>query len=361
MRCIKLGHVEGASIPFNIESHHDPSVNLLIFATGLLYKLVYFEKERSFAMKVFVFDPLWSGLITPENIQKINSSGCNVLNISQGSSLEECPELFSSDEEKVLAINPDYVGWKLSADQFKNIKNLKCIITQSTSYGWVDTSFAASQGIAVCNIRNFSTDAVADWATMMMLNLARKVPLLLKNDFPLNFGTDFETYRGINLKEKTAGIIGLGNIGSAIAERCEGLGMKVLYWNRTPKASNFKEVDIKEIFENSDVVFPCMADNKDTHGIIIDDMIHSLKPTAMLVSIVHKYYNHDLVLDMVRKNKLFGYGFEADPQSFGNCQGNVWAAPAYAWCTDGSMRKAMDLFVDAIVFASQDKYPNRVN
>jgi hypothetical protein len=39
MRCIKLGHVEGASIPFNIESHHDPSVNLLIFATGLIMSL----------------------------------------------------------------------------------------------------------------------------------------------------------------------------------------------------------------------------------------------------------------------------------------------------------------------------------
>lgn len=312
-------------------------------------------------MKVFVFDPLWSGLLTSENTQKINSSGCDVLNISAGSSLEECPELFSSEEDKVLAINPDYVGWKLSADQFKNIKNLKCIITQSTSYGWVDTSFAATQGIAVCNIRNFSTDAVADWAIMMMLNLARKVPLLLKDGFPLNFGTDFETYRGINLKGKTAGIVGVGNIGSAIAERCAGLGMYVQYWNRTSKPGKFKEVDLKEIFDVSDVIFPCMADNQDTHGIITDDMISRMKTNAMLVSIVHKYYNHDLVLDLVKQDKLFGYGFEADPQSFGSYQGNVWAAPAYAWCTDGSMRKAMDLFVDAIVLASQGKYPNRVN
>jgi lactate dehydrogenase-like 2-hydroxyacid dehydrogenase len=317
-------------------------------------------------MKVFVFDPLWSGLLTPENTLKLNSSGCDVLNIAQGSSLEECPELFSSDEEKVLAINPDYVGWKLSADQFKDIKNLKCIITQSTSYGWVDTSFAAAQGIAVCNIRNFSTDAVADWATMMMLNLARKIPLLFKNDFPLNFGTDFETYRGINLKGKTAGIIGLGNIGTAIAERCAGLGMQVLYWNRTSKTVKFEEATIKRIFETADVIFPCMADSDEARDLITEELIYSLKPSSIMVNIVHKdkgraENNHNLILQLVKNHKLFGYGFEADPQSFTNYQGNVWAAPAYAWCTDGSMRKAMDLFVDAIVYASQGKYPNRVN
>ena len=123
----------------------------------------------------------------------------------------------------------------------------------------------------------------------------------------------------------------------------------------------FKEADIKGIFETSDVIFPCMADNKDTDGIITDEMISSIRPTAMLVSIVHKYYNHDLVLELVKQNKLFGYGFEAEPKSFSNYQGNVWAAPAYAWCTDGSMRKAMDLFVEAIIFASQGKYPNRIN
>lgn len=253
------------------------------------------------------------------------------------------------------------MGWKLPAEKFRNIKNLKCIITQSTSFGWIDTSFAASQNIAVCNIRNFSTDAVGDWAIMMMLNLARKIPLLLKNNFPLNFGTDFETYRGVNLQGKTAGIIGLGNIGTTIAERCMGLGMHVLYWNRTPKENKFKEAGLKEIFENADVIFPCMADNKNTHDVISDEMLHAMRSDAILVSIAHKYYNHDLVLDMVKQERLLGYGFEAEPNSFGKYQGNVWAAPAYAWCTDGSMRKSMDFFVDAIISASQGRYPNRIN
>ena len=238
---------------------------------------------------------------------------------------------------------------------------LKCIVTQSTSYGWIDTDYAKNHGIAVCNIRNFSTDAVADWAIMMMLNLARKVPLLIKAKFPLDFSTDFSTYQGVNLKGKTAGIIGLGNIGRAIAERCHGLGMNVIYWNRSPKDTPWKETALPDLLKTSDVIFPCMADTEQTHQIMTDDLLKSMKPSAIMASIVHKYYNHDLVLDLVRSGALYGYGFEADPSSFDKYEGNVWAGPAYAWCTKGSMEKAMDLFVEAIINAATRQYPTRVN
>ena len=311
--------------------------------------------------RIFVFDPLWSGLLSAENKQDLNRAGCEITHIAKGSSLAECPELFSDKADKVLAINPDYVGWKLAAAQFQDIKNLRCIITQSTSYGWIDTEFASSKNIAVCNIRNFSTDAVADWAIMMMLNLARRIPLLIKAGFPLNFDSDFVTFRGINLKGKTAGIVGLGNIGAAIAERCAGLGMRALYWNRSAKYTPWIRADLTEIFSSADVVFPCLADTPQTKEIITDQMLGKILPSAMMVSIVHKSYNHALVLDQVKNNQLFGYGFEASAQSFQQYPGNVWAAPAYAWCTDGSMRKAMDAFVDAIVQAANGRYPNRVN
>lgn len=87
-----------------------------------------------------------------------------------------------------------------------------------------------------------------------------------------------------------------------------------------------------------------------------------MKSDAIFVSIVHKYYNHALLLDMVKQGKLFGYGFEDDkPGLFNNYEGNIWAVPAYAWCTDGSLAKSMDLFVEAIVNASNQSFPNRVN
>jgi lactate dehydrogenase-like 2-hydroxyacid dehydrogenase len=312
-------------------------------------------------MKVYVFDPLWPNLITSENKALLDNAGVEVILTTEIKPLSECKDLFMNKDEKILAVNPDYVDWSLPSDKFKNIHNLKCIITESTSYGWIDTKYAAEQNIPVVNIRNFSTDAVADWAVMMMMNLMRKVSLLIKQGFPLNFSSDFQTYQGMNLKNKKVGIIGLGNIGTAISERCKGLGMDVSYCSKHEKKTNLRFSDVKTIFETCDVVFPCMADNDETRRIITDDMLKSMNPRSILVSITHAIYNHELVLKLVSDYNLFGYGFEAPPLSFNNYKGNVWACPAYAWCTDGSMRKSMDLFVDAIVNAVKNSYPNQVN
>ena len=312
-------------------------------------------------MKAFVFDPLWQQLVSSVHKEKLNNAGIELSVTTEIKELKANKDLFSGQGSKILAVNPDYVDWSLPADAFKDISGLKCIITQSTSYGWIDTNYAKSHGIAVCNIRNFSTDAVADWAVMMALNVVRKVPLLIKEKFPLDFAGDFSKYQGMNLKGKTVGIVGLGNIGQAIAERCQGLGMNVIYWNRSPKETAWKKADLQELFKTSDIIFPCMADNEQTHQVITDDLLKSIKQSAILSCIAHKYYNHELVLQRVKSGELYGYGFEADPAKFDTYQGNVWAAPAYAWCTNGSMEKAMDLFVEAMVNASAQKYPTKVN
>lgn len=51
----------------------------------------------------------------------------------------------------------------------------------------------------------------------------------------------------------------------------------------------------------------------------------------MLVSVVHGLFDENVVLGMVARGRLFGFGFEAEPNDFMNYIGNVWAAPAYAW------------------------------
>lgn len=309
-------------------------------------------------MKAFVFDPLWASLINKEHEAKLSSAGVEIVLSFEIKPLAEKSELYEGSEERLLCLNPDYVDWALKADAYSTVPNLKAIITASTSFGWIEDNGSTP----IVNIRNFSTDAVAEWSIMMMLNLARRTPLMIKNDFPLNFGSDFQTYQGKNLLGKKAGIIGLGNIGSAIAKRCEGLGMEVSYWSKSDKTNNYNSTDLETLFKQSDVIFPTMAENTETEKIITDELLSSMKSDAIFVSIVHKYYNHTLLLDMVKQNMLFGYGFEDEkPGLFKNYEGNIWAVPAYAWCTDGSLAKSMDLFVEAIVNASKQSFPNRVN
>lgn len=312
-------------------------------------------------MKAFIFDPLWDELITDDLLEKLKSSGLELVITKAIAPLSDCKELFDGDEERILCLNPDYVSWKLLADDYKGIPNLKAILGAATSFSWVDMSYAGSHQIPVCNIRNFSTEAVAEWAITMMFNLARQTPRLIKDGFPLDFDKDFMKYRGVELYGKKAGIVGLGTIGSAIAKRCTGLGMNVLYWSKSPKTNNYQFKELAELFASSDIIFPTMALNDETKKLITPELLKSMKPSAMFISVVHDLFDEQLVLDMVKSSKLFGFGFEASPASFNQYEGNVWAAPAYAWVTDGSMNNSMTKWVENMIDAAQSKFPNKVN
>ena len=312
-------------------------------------------------MKAFIFDPLWDNLITDELSNQLKNSGLELVITKNIAPLSDNKALYEGSEERILCINPDYVGWKLSSDDYKNIPNLKAILGTATSFSWVDIAHANKANIPVCNIRNFSTQAVAEWTVAMMFNVARQTPRLIKDNFPLDFDKDFMKYRGVELQGKTAAIIGLGNIGSAIAQRLRGLGMNVVHWSKPAKQSEYEYRDLPELFATADVIFPTMALNDETKNLITSELLTSMKPSAMFISIVHEMFDEQLILDMVKNGKLFGFGYQTSPASFNKHEGNVWAAPAYAWVTDGSMHNVMVKWVENMVNASQNSFPNRIN
>lgn len=312
-------------------------------------------------MKAFIFDPLWDELLTDEISAKLKDSDLELIITKELAPLSDNEALFEGDEERILCLNPDYVSWKLLSADYKDIPNLKAILTASTGFEWIDQTIANERDIPVVNIRNFSTQAVAEWAVMMMFNLARQTPRLIKDNYPLDFDKDFMKYRGVQLKGKTAGIIGLGHIGSAIAEACKGLGMKVVYWSRSSTNDAYQRVELEELLKTADVIFPTAAKNADTSSLISQDNVRLIKNTAMLVDIAHGMFDQELILKMVADGDIFGYGFEAKAGEFTNFEGNVWAAPAYAWTTAESMHNSVVLWTDNMVSASKGEFPNRVN
>jgi glycerate dehydrogenase len=312
-------------------------------------------------MKAFIFDPLWPKLVDEQLERQLDESGVDVTVITDIKSLSETPELFEGKEERLLCLNPDYVGWKLKSDDYKDIPNLKGIITASTSFEWIENDVANERNIPICNIRNFSTQAVAEWAIMIMLNLTRQTPRLIKDNFTLDYDADFMKYRGAQIKGKTAGIIGLGHNGVAIAERCAGLGMNVVYWSHTSKNDPYQYVELDELMKTADVIFPTFAKNSETDTLLTERLLASVKPSAMIVDIIELDEARATILDMVKTGKLFGYGFEAKPATFSEYEGNVWAAPAYGWVTFESMYNGEMKLVENIVNAVKNDFPNRVN
>ncbi len=312
-------------------------------------------------MKAFIFDPLWDELITDELLSKLDTSGLELIVTKEIAPLSNCKALFEGNEERLLCLNPDYVSWKLPSSDYENIPNLKAILIASTGFEWVEQDVANKRDIPICQIVNFSTQAVAEWAVLMMFNLARQTPRLIKDDYPLDFDKDFMKYRGVQLKGKTAGIIGLGHIGSAIAEDCKGLGMNVIYWSKSSTNDDYEKVSLEHLMSSADVIFPTAAKNAETLALITDDHIKSMKKSAILVDIAHGLFNQEKILAMVAKGDLFGYGFEGKPSEFTKFEGNVWAAPAYAWTTYESMHNSVVLWTDNMVSATKNEFPTKVN
>jgi phosphoglycerate dehydrogenase-like enzyme len=312
-------------------------------------------------MKAFIFDPLWDNLVTDDLLEKIKSSGLEIVVKKDIAPLSECQELFEGDDDRLLCLNPDYVGWKLSNDDYKDIPKLKGIMTSSTGFEWIEQNVSIEKNIPICNIRNFSTQAVAEWAVMIMFNLARQTPRLIKDNFPLDFDKDFMKYLGVLLKGKTVGIIGLGHIGSAIAEVCSGIGMNVIYWSKNSTNNNYESVSLEKLMSKADVIFPTVAKNSDTLTLITDEHISSIKKSAIFVDIAHGLFDQEKVLAMVASGDLFGYGFEGGPNEFTKFEGNVWAAPAYAWATSDSMNNSEALLAENIISASKGEFPMKVN
>ena len=137
--------------------------------------------------------------------------------------------------------------------------------------------------------------------------------------------------------------------------------MEISYWSKNTKDERFKYEELNELFKTSDVIFPVVAQNPQTQGIITDEMLKSMKKSVIFVSDIHEVYNHQLLLDMVKNNEIYGYAFEAGPERFNEYEGNVFASPELAWCTDGSMKRNAIGWVKNIMDAVNGNFSERIN
>ena len=207
--------------------------------------------------------------------------------------LDNAPYLKEKDE-KILVVDPDWYNWNINANHLSKIKNLKGVCLATTAFDWIDLKYCKENNIVVTNIPKYSTDSVAEYAIFLMMALAKKFPMQLKKDYKMEYSKSMLT---TEIRNKTLGIIGLGTIGSNIAEMGNSLGMNVIYWNRTKKDCNYKSVDLETIFTTADFIMPTFATNEETKKLISDDLINKMNNNS-LINVINnpkEIYNHELL------------------------------------------------------------------
>lgn len=274
--------------------------------------------------------------------------------------LDEAPYL-TDEEEKILVVDPDWYDWDINANHLSKIKNLKGVCLSTTAFDWIDLDYCKNNNIVVCNIPKYSTDSVAEYGIFLMMCLAKKFSIQAKTDYKMDYSQYMLT---TEIRNKTAGIIGLGTIGSKIADICQALGMNVIYWNRSEKQNNYKKVDLETIFKEADFIFPAFATNEETGKLITDDLINAMNGNAFInvVNNPRELYNHDLLLNRAEKEEI-SYAFElyGNEKKMYEYKGNIMATAPYAFYTKEAIDRLVAIWCDNVINLVNDKPQNIVS
>lgn len=157
---------------------------------------------------------------------------------------------------------------------------VKYISTRSIGYDHIDVSYAESVGIRVGNVA-YSPDGVADYTVMLMLMAVRNARSIIRraerHDYRLG------DVRGKELRDLTVGVIGTGRIGTAVIERLQGFGCRILAHDRSPKTSAHY-VSLDEVLRQSDIVTLHTPLTADTHHLLDRRRIEQMKHGAFLIN-----------------------------------------------------------------------------
>ena len=147
----------------------------------------------------------------------------------------------------------------LTADVLKEAPKLKYIGLFATGYNNIDIDYANAHGITVCNAGGYSTDAVAQHVFAMLLSHASRVDDYRRfTEAGQWIGSEVFSpfcFPMIELRGKTMGLVGFGNIGQQVAAIAKAFGMRVLVYTRTKRqADGIEFTSFEEMLRKADVV-----------------------------------------------------------------------------------------------------------
>ena len=292
----------------------------------------------------------------------------NDLTLSQRKSLENHFEkvtylhepnftpLFSDQDAKVVALDPDVVGWQFQNETIDKIPNLKSICLETTGYEWVDSKHCADLGIAVTNVPHYATNSVAEKCIMMALALAKKFPLFEKEG-KMNWSTEFI---GEDLYGKPTDIIGFGAIGHALAKKLDSIvGRKeICYYSLDPNDPEYHYMEFDELLKKSEYMFVTITKNKESLALFDD--LSKFQPFTKVIIVANGFEDVAMrMAKMVEDGKLGGVAFESDDISK-QYKGNVFVTPKNAYYTKESLEKMFEIWVQTIL-STTDKPINQIN
>ena len=314
-------------------------------------------------MKIVVLDRDTIGLDTP--LEGLNLFG--EVDIYNSSTAEET--LLRVRDAEIIILNKV----KITADVISVAERLKLICVFATGYDNVDIEAAKKQGVAVCNVAGYSTDSVTVFTIANVLALYTH---LREYNTYVNSG-EYSASGAPNklvpvyhdLSGKTWGIIGLGNIGRAVAKVATALGARVIANKRTP-VSDYECVDIDTLCHESDIITVHCPLNEESRNLINKERIALMKKDVVIVNVARgAVVNDEDITDAIKKGMIGAFGADVyTTEPFSNDHpfyeikdfANVLFTPHAAWGSYEARTKCINIICDNISSFLSGKSKNRI-
>lgn len=224
----------------------------------------------------------------------------------------------------------------------------------------IDLRACAARGIAVGHTPGVLTDATADLTMALMLAAARHLPLASRDAAQGRWGPWSPTgWLGLELRGAVLGIVGPGQIGTAVARRAQAFGMEILYAHHRPVppiVPDASAADLDTLLERADVVSLHVPLTASTRGLIDAAALRRMKPTALLVNTARgPVVDTEALVAALRDGALRGAALDVtDPEPLPPthplyAMPNVLVAPHIGSATHTTRRRMAALAIDNVL------------
>ena len=192
------------------------------------------------------------------------------------------------------AASADYIlaggRLKISREVLENAKNLRMIQRSGVGLDALDLDAIKEKGVPLYVNQGVNAESVAEHTLLLMLACLRKLPTINRNTKNGIWKKQEQGVRTAELRGKTVGIIGMGNIAKTLVDLLKPFRVRILYWNRTQQSSEYEAennmtfVGMKELLRDSDIVTIHCALSSETNNLVNKETLGLMKDGSILIN-----------------------------------------------------------------------------
>ena len=247
--------------------------------------------------------------------------------------------------------------------------HLKIISRTGVGVDNVDVSAATEKGILVCHTPGLNAPSVAEQTLALMLSLAKRLKMMDNAVRTGNWKIRYAS-KSVDLEGKTLGLVGIGRIGSLVAQKCRGaFNMKVIAYDPYVKQVEGVELcsSLDQVFRQADFVSIHVPYMKETHHLVDARLLKLMKPDSCLINTSRgEVVDEKALIEALERESIAGAGldvFEKEPPSPDNPLfkfDNVISSPHSAALSRECELKLAMAAAQAVVDFSEGRQPTYI-